>query len=52
MYSTDQNIIQRREPMKLNLEGLETQICNIATGRAQNVDEKNSYHVYSQSHGH
>ena len=41
VYFTDQNIMQREDPMELNFEGLEMQKWNIAKDRAQRVDKKN-----------
>ena len=40
MYFTDQNIMQTRDLMKPNFEGLEMQKWNIPKDRAQRVDEK------------
>ena len=38
---TDQNVMQSRDPMELNFEGLQMLNRNIPTNRSQRVDEKN-----------
>ena len=57
VYFTDQNLMQRGDPMKLNFESHEMQKLNIPMGRSQRADEKKggyllSYDVYSQCYGH
>ena len=41
VYFTNHNLMQRRDPMELNFEGLKMQKINIPTNRAQKVDGKN-----------
>ena len=41
MYFTDQNIMQKGDPIEVNFEGFGMQKRNIPTDRAQRVDEKN-----------
>ena len=40
IYFTGQNIMQKKDPMELNFEGLEMEKWNIATDRAPRVDGK------------
>ena len=40
MYFIDQNIIQRRDSIKLNFEGLEMHKGNMPTDRARRADDK------------
>ena len=40
MYLTDKNMMQRRDPIEQNFDGLEMQMWNIATDRAWRADEK------------
>ena len=52
VYFTDQNIMQRGDPMEMNFEGLGMQKWNAPTVRVQIVNKKwghlSSYNVYSR----
>ena len=45
VYFTDQNLMQRGDPMELNFEVFEIQKWNILTDRAKRVNEKNCIHL-------